>query len=484
MKIILQILKKAQITIFCTFVLCWCGCKKVLDVPLPANVVLVSSAFNDDGTATAAVLSMYSQMVQHNSFEWGGITINTSLYADDIHTSGLSASTNPFYIAGLTSAGNDAQTMMANAYSTILYVNTSIGQLLTSNSLTPSVKQQLLGECYFVRAYTYFYIVNFWGNAAALQLSTDIKSTQLAPSTPTGTIYKQIIADLKLAQANLNNTYVTTDRGRPNLQAANALLARVYLYTGQYTDAITQANAVIGSGLYTPLPSPAVNFLIGSSETIWSLQGQVIGGTVKPSPDGFAFNPTNTIVAPPYLLTASLQSAFEPGDLRFTNWVNAAAIGLTTPKTIYYVPGKYKQQSAANTAALKENYVMLRAAEMYMILAEAYYWNKDVPDAVTNLNIVRTRAGLPNLSASLTLDQCRAAIEQENRIEFFAEQGHRFLDLKRWPGIAGGKWRSDEVFPVTKAAVPTFTWATYKNLFPVADKDLQADKNLIQNPGY
>jgi hypothetical protein len=84
----------------------------------------------------------------------------------------------------------------------------------------------------------------------------------------------------------------------------------------------------------------------------------------------------------------------------------------------------------------------------------------------------------------LTTDQCRAAIEQENRVEYFAEQGHRFFDLKRWPGISGGKWRSDEVLPVSKAGVPNFTWASYKNYFPIPDPDLLSDKNLIQNPGY
>jgi hypothetical protein len=481
MKTIKHFLKKLQFVAIGATLLSAVACKKVLNVPLPANVVLVNNAYLDDGTATAAVQSMYSQMIQHNNFEWGGITINSSMYADDIDT----YRANNFYLANVLSVGSESPSMMSEAYRTVLYANTSIQELLASTSLTLATRQELLGECYFVRAYTYFYIVNYWGSAAALELKTDVATTQVAPSTAASKIYDQIIADLKIAQSDLTNTYPASDKGRPNVQAANALLARVYLYTGKYTDAITQASAVVNSGLYTPLPSTSSNFLISSSETIWSLQAQLIGGQLTPTPDGYQFISTNTFSEPVYVISSNLLAAFEPGDLRLTNWVMAVPTSFGGgPVTTYYVPGKYKQHLAASRASVTENYVMLRAAEMYLILAEAYYKKNDIPNAASNLNVVRARAGLAGLPTTMTADQCRAAIEQENRVEFFAEQGHRFLDLKRWPGIAGGKQRSDEVLPVTKAAVTGFNWSNYKNLFPIGYQDLLTDKNLVQNPGY
>lgn len=461
------------------------ACKKVLDVPLPSNLILVQNAYSDDGTAIAAVTSIYTQMTKHTNFEWGGVTANTSIYADDVQRLSSGITSNNFYIANLTSAGSDARLMMSEAYSTVLYANTSIEQLSASTTLSTQVKKQLLGECYFARAYTYFYIVNYWGSAAAMPLTSVLTASQVSPSVPSDKIYAQIIADLKLAQANLTNAYPVTDKGRPNLQAANALLARVYLYTGKYADAITQANAVVSSALYA-LPSPAVNFLKNSSETIWCLQGQA-SPTLNPTPDALLYFPTSAYVPPSNTLTPSLLASFEPGDLRYTNWVYSIAVSAVYGSPIknnYYTPGKYKQPTATSTSAATENYVLLREAEMYLVLAEAYYKTNDLPDAIANLNVVRTRAGLANLSTTLTSDQCRAAIEQENRVEFFAEQGHRFFDLKRWPGVSGGKWRSDEVLPITKAGVPNFSWATYKNYFPIADIDLLADKNLIQNPGY
>jgi len=466
--------------------LCIVSCKKALEVPLPSNLILVQNAYNDDGTAIAAVSSMYTQMTKHTNFEWGGITANTSLYGDDIQRASSGVTTNNYYIANLTAAGSDVKFMMSEAYSTILYTNTNIEQLTASTSLSPQIKKELLGECYFARAYTYFYIVNYWGSAAAMPLTSELTISQVSPSTSADKIYAQIVADLKLAQANLTNAYPVTDKGRPNLQAANALLARVYLYTGKYADAITQASAVVNSGLYTPLPSPAVSFLKTSNETIWCLQGQA-SPSLNPTPDAYLFFPSNSYVPPTFTLTSSLLASFEPGDLRYTNWVYTVAVSavIGSPvKTNYYVPGKYKQPTASSISSATENYVLLRAAEMYLVLAEAYYKTGDLPNAIANLNVVRARAGLANLSSTLTTDQCRAAIEQENRVEYFAEQGHRFFDLKRWPGISGGKWRSDEVLPVSKAGVPNFAWASYKNYFPIPDPDLLSDKNLIQNPGY
>src|SRR5207245_162544 len=78
-----------------------------------------------------------------------------------------------------------------------------------------------------------------------------------------------------------------------------------------------------------------------------------------------------------------------------------------------------------------EYYMMLRLAEQYLIRAEARAQQNNLAGSILDLNVIRTRAGLQNLSASLTQAQVLRAVEQERRIELFAELGHRWLDLKR-----------------------------------------------------
>src|SRR6185369_6024182 len=100
--------------------------------------------------------------------------------------------------------------------------------------------------------------------------------------SPKAQVYQQIIFDLTDAQNLLNNNYVRSDalttysigsaeRVRPTKWAATALLARAYLYIGDYTHAEEQATAVLNNSSFYALSSLNNAFLKNSRETIWSL---------------------------------------------------------------------------------------------------------------------------------------------------------------------------------------------------------------------
>jgi hypothetical protein len=171
---------------------------------------------------------------------------------------------------------------------------------------------------------------------------------------------------------------------------------------------------------------------------------------------------------PGYYLTTDLLGAFEAGDERRIAWVDSTLYS----GNLYYYPFKYKvQQASAST--ITEYYVLLRLAEQYLIRAEAEAQLNDLTDAINDLNIIRTRAGLPGLSAALNQQQVLAAVMQERRIELFAEWGHRWFDLKR-----------------TNQATPTLDTISYKQwtpnaqLYPIPMSEITTDPNLTQNPGY
>lgn len=445
-------------------------CTKLVEVKKPANEILIADAFEDSTSATGAVTGIYGFMANHTGFEAGVVTLMTSKGADDIQSRGAA---DEFELNKLNSGLSTLSSMWSQPYSTLLTVNTALEGLNASTLLSSPLKNQLLGECYCSRAFINFHLVNLWGDAVALVLTANYVADGAVASSPSAGTYAQIVSDLTQAQALMTNTYPSANRARPNLQAANALLARVYLYMGKYSDAVTQASAVIGSGLYT-LPAPASAFLQGSNETIWSLDMGLIPSLAGITPDGNTFVPLFSFFPPTYTLTSQLVAAFETGDQRKASWTNIS----TYAGAQYVYPYKYKKNYYNGAAA--ENYVLLRLAEQYLIRAEAYCRLGDFASSVADLNVVRARAGLTALPTPATTAACMAAIEQERRVELFAEWGHRWYDLKRWPANDGSSTtRADQVLSAVKTA-----WQPFQKLYPIYYQELIYDPNLVQNPGY
>jgi len=119
--------------------------------------------------------------------------------------------------------------------------------------------------------------------------------------------------------------------------------------------------------------------------------------------------------------------------------------------------------------------MLLRLAEQYLIRAEARAQLNDIKGAATDLNVVRTRAGLGATAAANQTDMVGAVL-QERRVELFTEPGHRFFDLKR----------TGTIDAVMGAAAPLKggNWASFMQYWPIPTADILADPNLTQTPGY
>ena len=166
-------------------------------------------------------------------------------------------------------------------------------------------------------------------------------------------------------------------------------------------------------------------------------------------------------------------SSFELGDNRKTFWVDS----LTSNGKTFYYPFKYKISSATAPATEYEN--IFRLAEQYLIRAEAEI-STNPAQTVADLNVVRTRAGLPNYAGLTDAASLKTAILHERQVELFTEfGGFRWLDLKR-SGTA------DAVMgpPGNACAAKGGTWSSYKQLYPIPLPDINLDHNLTQNPGY
>lgn len=269
-------------------------------------------------------------------------------------------------------------------------------------------------------------------------------------------------------------------RTRPTLWAATALLARTYLYAGNWSGADSAASAVIGSSNFSlvPLNPQGKVFAKNSAEAIWQLQPVGYGGVANTG-EGLLFvlpstGPTVSGNYPVYLANLLLNS-FESGDQRRINWVDSVKVGAT----LYYFP--YKYQAGRLNTTVSEYATVLRLGEQYLIRAEARAQEgliSGANSAGSDLNAIRARAGLPGTTAT-TQATIMTAILHERQVELFTESGHRWLDLKRTGTI-------DAIMgsPGNACSIKGGSWNSNWQWYPIAFTELTANPNLQQNAGY
>jgi len=475
---------------FSNKIICWLSpmllfivsCKKLVEVPGPTTSMRSANVFSNDATSIAVLTGIYTSLSQ-----WGvtyglpAMSVYPGLSSDEqiLYAPGSNTSYLPVYQNNLTVAnlpgGLDIWT---STYGLIYRCNLAIEGLTNNTALTPAVEQQLMGEAKFTRAFCYFYLVNLYGDVP-LVTSTSYTINATLPRTPKDQVYRQMIADLTEAAGVMSDHYVdatlanaSSERVRPIKWAANALLARTYLYTGKYDSAEMQATAVINNTSLYRLTGRDTVFLKNSNEAIWQIQPVNIGQNTS---DGLFFILPSS--GPNYSSTTYLSNhlidSFETGDQRLVDWVNSVTVPVGGVPTTYFYPYKYKVN--APNVAVTEYEMVMRLAEQYLIRAEARAQQGHLSDAAADLNVVRARAGLGNTGAS-TQPELFAAVQHERQTELFTEWGNRWLDLKR----------TGKVDAIMTLVTPEKggVWKTTQQFYPVPLTDIKYDPNMVQNPGY
>jgi hypothetical protein len=474
------------------------GCKKLVEAPPPTDQVSEKNVFSTDATAIGVLTDIYASM---NAFDgpflgYKSTSIYTGLSSDELtlYSGALGGTLERYYYNDLSGTLLSGHELWAPMYNFIYRCNAAIKGLDASTSLTPAVKNQLLGEARFMRAFYYFYLTNLYGDVPlALTIDADVNSS--LNRTPKADVYQQIISDLKDAAERLNSNFLnitlsgsTTERVRPTKWAAKALLARAYLYTNKNAEAEAMTTEVINNtSLFTLLTNLNQVFLKNSKEAIWQLQ---------PTLEGFNTMEAYVMMVPPWgpdaytntvYLSDQLLNSFEVGDLRAVpgNWIDAVVVGSDT----YKYANKYKQNqydpNIAGTAAtfyMTEYFMVLRLAEQYLIRAEARAQQNNLSGAIADLDKIRQRAGLPliaNTNPGINQSALLNAILHERQVELFTELGQRWFDLKRT-----GKVNAVMTLVTPQKTNNTIQWRPYQQLYPVSYLELQKAPNLGQTPGY
>lgn len=432
------------------------SCKKFLEVDPPKNRTAAEAAFSDEKIATSTVLGIYTSMNGFNGqFASSLLSTLMSISADDYYYS--LTSYDAYKQNALLPSTDYLDRLWSQPYGYIYHAN-SVIEGVAASSLSPQVKAQLTGEAKFLRAFCYFYLVNTF-NKVPLVKDTDVFKNNLLGQSTKQEVYDFITQDLTDAVANLSDAYQGSERVRPNKKAAQALLARVYLYAQKWDLAEATASAVIADTRYKIPADLNSVFLKTSEEAIWQLQTVNTSTAGVNTWEGFGIIPATSTGVVYYRVYDATEKKFETGDKRKVNWLRTYTTGGVT----YYYPAKYKIRTST---PVTEYNTVLRLAEQYLIRAEARA-NQNNPaklvQAIEDLNVIRDRADIPDLSTALPKADVLLAIEKERHLELLGEWGHRWFDLVRTnravPVLsvtkANGFNASDQLIPISEAIMNT-----------------------------
>ncbi|SKB59609.1 SusD family protein [Parapedobacter luteus] len=437
------------------------SCESFVDINPSPQMMESKDVFTTGRTAEAAVDGVYAFMrTSSPSLLNGALSIYCGLAADELQVSSENELYSPFYHNALQSGNSTVSYQLWDVpYQTIYRCNSILEQLDMSASLPAGIKHTLAGEMKLVRALHYMYLANLFGKVP-LVLNTDYETNAKLGGSAIDEVRQQVIRDLREASNLLPEAYRGVGKIRPNKWAALALLARAYIYAGEYTDAQVVASAVIDANEYGLVADLQDVFGINSAETIWEIAPPNNTGNTA---EAGALLPPGAGAAPAVLPTPSLVAVFDADDRRMRWFSSQEAIGQNEA----YI-NKYRYQTYDATM---EYLVVCRLAEQYLIRAESRIQSRDLEGARADINVIRLRAGIDTLT---TLDETllMEALREERRRELIAEWGHRWFDLIRW-GMA------DDVLGAAKPG-----WKATAALFPIPYEQLLYNPYLTQNAGY
>lgn len=435
------------------------ACAKMLEIESPRNHLTTDNVFSDSLTATSVLGNIYYTLANNLNVNYNKYI---SLYTDEFTFTAL---TDEFYSGRISVDNITNSNIWSSLYEIIYSCNDILERLDVSKELTTSTRLQITNEAKFVRAFCYYHLYILYENVPLI-LQTNVDENRLAVQADSISVFRHIYSDLLDARDALPIDYPDGNRARANKWSASALLSQVFLYQHRWQEALEEADAVLNSDLYSPLTDIDEVFLTNSRETILQLWNQ--NGFIS---DATTLIPTSNTVVPEYIITEKLSTAFESGDLRRTIWLGESQVTSNGKTQSYWYPYKYRNRSASSGSP--EHLVVLRSAEQYLIRAEAKAQLGDVQGAIVDLNVIRKRAGLSELTGKMNRQACLEAIYHERQVELFGEWAKRFIDLKRTNRLNSEMGEYKE------------TWVSGESeRLPIPMLELTYNVNLIQNEGY
>ncbi|MGC4037141.1 MAG: RagB/SusD family nutrient uptake outer membrane protein [Chitinophagaceae bacterium] len=457
--------------------LLYSGCKKDWVDTKPNGTPTAAYQWDGEDMVTKSIAGLYVPLRYEST--WGRNLFWVQNASDDLIVGRPKADAENiknFVCTGregyMTGGWNDLYFMMNKA-------NQAIAGLQTATNISDDLKNRSLGEAYFIRGFTHFWIAYMWGHKDQGVPYDGVENAEfgkrIPPQLASVTNNYAIIADDLQKAADLLplfETYGAADQGRAHRAAALGYLVKTYAYWAQYDNSKwalipsicdrikNECHRSLITGQATSADNYKAVFKIDnnfSSEYMWSVTSGTQGGSefvgVVLENKGWGIYNGWGYFQP----TEELYDEYEANDPRreatilkfgdtFTFFGDSRQYYSTNSLSGFQI-NKYMEpytygsnsQSGSNTKINQNgdypttslNLPLMRYAEILLFKAEALIQQGKTGEAAGPLNEVRARVGLTAI-ANPTMDD----LKHERRCELACEWTDRFEDLKRWGDVA------------------------------------------------
>ena len=453
----------------------------------PSTAVETEQSIRQLSDVEFTLNGLYGVMKNSNAYS-GRLVYYGDVTGDDMQAVSSTKRTGNYYGFKFTK-DNGPTTHWSYLYSLIQGCNLILADLdaIQVDDDNASYRDDLKGQALAIRGLALFDLTRIFGYpylkdqgaSLGVPIVKEFSSIESRPARNTvAECYEAIIADLLSSVRLLSGSF---NKGKINRWAAMTLLSRVYLYKGEYAQALQMAEEAIAG-------AEKKKYALWSNEeypTAWgndsssSKPGEVLFEIVNlttDSPGKESMGYLNSYNGyDDMCITVSFYHLLkeDPADVRLKL--------LSFDKTYYAYVNKYQPQEGENIT--DANIPLIRLSEAYLNAAEAAVKLGDKATAAAYLTPIVERANPARTveESTLTLDD----VLTERRKELVGE-GHRMYDVMRNGGTVKRVQLSDKAISKTKhdTKYMEYDWNFYQIVLPIPKGEMNANPNMVQNPGY
>lgn len=475
------------------------SCDDELDLT-PISQETTENAYATGTQLNAALTGVYESFQSNDYYVWDKI-IFEDVRSDNHYAGGDNPEIFAFDDVDVSTTNNRVFNAWSSIYNAISKANLVLEKAPEiDQEITEEERNQIIGQALFLRAYHYYNLVKQWGGVPLILetiKSVDPSEVRL-PRSSAEEVYAQIISDLNEAKEYLPHSYgndASINKARATIGAANALLAKVNAQkpNPDYPAVLEAANAVINSSAGYRLLDDYDKLFDGNNynneESI--LEIQYLGGdegTWGPQmhlPPSISGDSWRKFVTPSKDLVEAFDS--EGDEIR----KNATMVFEEVPWVDEYwgnavnseVPFAYKWRNAGGWASADNDYIF-RLADIILMKAEALNELGQIEEAAEQVNLIRERVNLPELTAEdkASYETMKRAILKERRLEL-AQEAYRWDDLIR-SGMAVEIMNAVDDIDLRTNQPVDYNVSETDLLLPIPQNEINRNPNLTQNPGY
>ena len=392
-------------------------------------------------------------------------------------------------------------------YRMIFTANQILENVAKMENLDAAKKKIYEGEAKFARGHAYFLLLKNFGNVVLVTEMAKTPADFYKSQSQAADVWAQIEIDFTDAKANLPTSWESKWLGRATKGAATTYLGKAYLFQEKWAQAETEFKAVttMGYELISDYWSLFTGLNEHSKESIFEINFSSIeeGGRLESVAIAEQYSEYNSNWVTDWGKQLFLNDTTNTGG--FSQRFYASVLWDDPGCSVWYWNGmNYRDffisvnQPTEDRMFLKKyvvyrtdwpdvtkadnNYFILRYDDVLLMLAEALNEQGKTAEAIPYVNEVRTRAGSV-LLGSLNQAQLRQHIrEVERPLEFICE-ATRFDDLRRWYGFSKNGGLKALLIAHNRYSASNFI-DNVSELWPIPQVELDANPNMVQNPGY